>query len=109
MLVAMTPLPASIGAGHLGATQRACLLGGLAECYGERAVCHLRDPFRCRLAVRAARRGWVGAGRRGGSPGSGIQSHSQTTPQAAVVMIPDRSMRLRINDYLDREQSPVVI
>jgi hypothetical protein len=59
MLIAMTPLPASIGAGHLGAAQRACLLGGLAECYGERAVCHLRDPFRCRLAVRAAWRGWV--------------------------------------------------
>jgi hypothetical protein len=143
MLVAMTPFPASIGAGHLRAAQRACLLGWLVECYGERAVCHLRDPFRCRLSVRAAWRGGC-AGRRGGGPGSGLQSRLQPTcPQypigvlrgltegrplrgrptpssesSDVRWVPapevsgytmDRSMRLRINDYLDRRQSPVVI
>jgi hypothetical protein len=59
VLVAVAPFPASIGAGHLGAAERACLLAELAECYGKLVVCHLRDPLRCRLAVRAAWRGLV--------------------------------------------------
>src|ERR1700729_187447 len=78
VLVAVAPFPASLGAGHLGAAQRGCLLAGLAECYGKLIVCHLRDPLRCRLAVCAAWRGWC-AGRRGGGPGSGVQSRVQST------------------------------
>jgi hypothetical protein len=59
VLVAVAPFPASIGAGHLGAAQRACLLADLAECYGKLIVCHLRDPLRCRLAACAAWRAGV--------------------------------------------------
>ena len=73
VLVAVAPFPASIGAGYLEAAERACLLAELAECYGKPVIYHLRDPLRCRLAVRVAWRGWC-AGRRGGGPGSGIQS-----------------------------------
>ena len=80
VLVAVAPFPASIGAGQLGAAQRGCLLADLAECYGKLIVCHLRDPLRCRLAVCAAWRGWC-AGRRGGGPGSGMQSRYQPTPR----------------------------
>jgi hypothetical protein len=79
VLVAVAPFPAAISPGEFVAAQRACLLadmadmGDMAEHYGNRVICHLRDPLRCRLAVRVAWRGWC-AGRRGGDPGSGMQS-----------------------------------
>jgi hypothetical protein len=37
VLVAVAPFPAPLGADHLGAAKRACLL---AECYGKLVVCH---------------------------------------------------------------------
>jgi hypothetical protein len=51
VLVAMASFPAPIGAGHFGAAGLAYLLAGR---YGKRDICHLRDPLRCRLAVRVA-------------------------------------------------------
>ena len=55
VLVAVASFPASLGAGELVAAVRGCLptgLAGLAGCLGKRVACHLRDPLRCRLAVR---------------------------------------------------------
>jgi hypothetical protein len=74
VLVAMALFPASLGAEYLVATVRSCLLAELAKRCGKLVLCHLRDPLRCRLAVRAAGRGGS-AVRPGGGPGSGMQSH----------------------------------
>jgi hypothetical protein len=55
VLVAVAPFPASLGAGELVAAVRGYIptgLAGLAGCLGKRVACHLRDPLRCRLAVR---------------------------------------------------------
>jgi hypothetical protein len=46
VLVPMTPFPAAICPGELRTAERADLLAGLAEYYGERIVRHLRDPLR---------------------------------------------------------------
>ena len=52
VLVPVAPFIAAICPGELRAARRACLL---AECHGERVVCHLRDPVRCRWPC-----GWPG-------------------------------------------------
>ena len=49
VLVPVTPFPAAICPGELQTAERADLLAGLGEYYGELVVCHLRDPLRhCR-------------------------------------------------------------
>jgi hypothetical protein len=55
VLVAVAPFPPSLGAGELVAAVRGCVpngLAGLDGSHGKRVACHLRDPLRCRLAVR---------------------------------------------------------
>jgi len=58
VLVEVASFPASFGPEKLVAAERACLLAELAEladcsgCAGKLVFCHLRDPLRCRLAVR---------------------------------------------------------
>src|SRR5437667_6388392 len=56
VLVEVAPFPASTGAGYLGAAERACLLAGVAGCFGKRDISHLRGPLRCRLAARGVAR-----------------------------------------------------
>jgi hypothetical protein len=46
VLVPVTPLPAAICPGELRTAERADLLAGFGEYYGELMVCHLRDPLR---------------------------------------------------------------
>jgi hypothetical protein len=46
VLVPVTPFPAAICPGELRTAERADLLAGLGEYYGELIVCHLRDPLR---------------------------------------------------------------
>ena len=56
VLVEVAPFPASLGAEKLVAAERARLLAELAklaDCSGKLVFCHLRDPLRCRLAVRS--------------------------------------------------------
>jgi hypothetical protein len=66
VLVPVTPFPAAICPGELRTTERADLLVGLGEYYGERIVCHL-GAYKPLSAVRLA---W----RRSGGPSSGMQS-----------------------------------
>ena len=70
VLVPVAPFPAAVCPGELRTAERADPLAHLGAYYGERIVCHLRDPLR-RLAVRLTWRAWR---RRGGVPGSGMQS-----------------------------------
>ena len=71
MFVAVAAFPAAVSPDDLPAAERAGLLAGR---YGDLAICHLRDPLRCRLAVRGLR--WTArVHRSGGGPGSGC-SHS---------------------------------
>ena len=46
VLVPVTPFPAAICPGELGAADHAGVLAILGKCYGELIVCHLRDPLR---------------------------------------------------------------
>jgi|HubBroStandDraft_6_1064221.scaffolds.fasta_scaffold1644177_2 hypothetical protein len=46
VLVPVTPLPAAICPRELQTAERADILAGLGEYYGELIVCHLRDPLR---------------------------------------------------------------
>jgi hypothetical protein len=48
VLVPVAPFIAAICADELRAAGRAGLLAEAAQYYGERIVCHLRDPVRCR-------------------------------------------------------------
>jgi hypothetical protein len=71
MFVAMAAFPAAVSPDDLPAAERA---GPLAGRCGDLAVCHLRDPLCCRLAVRGLR--WMARVHRSdGGPGSGY-SHS---------------------------------
>jgi hypothetical protein len=72
--VHVTPFPAAICPGELRTAEHAGFLACVAECYGERIVCHLRDPLRCCWPCGAWRRG-------GGGSGSGMQSQRQPTPR----------------------------
>jgi hypothetical protein len=46
VLIPVTPFIAAFCPGELRAAERADLLAAGAECYGDRFVCHLRDPLR---------------------------------------------------------------
>src|SRR5258708_6812332 len=45
--IPVTPFIAAICPGEFRTAERAGFLAGVAECHGERIVCHLRDPLRC--------------------------------------------------------------
>src|ERR1700730_18825510 len=75
MLVEVAAFPAAGSPGDLPAAEPS---GLLAWRCGEPVVCHLRGPFRCRLAWRERR-----ACRGGGGPGSGCSRITSLRPAAA--------------------------
>jgi hypothetical protein len=77
MFVAVAAFPAAVSPNDLPAAEWA---GLLAVRYGDLAVCHLRDPLRCRMAVRGLR--WTArVHRTGGGPGSGCSRSGSLRPR----------------------------
>jgi hypothetical protein len=80
VLVPVTPLPAAICPRKLRTAERADLLAGLGEYYGELIVCHLRDPLR-RCGRTPGRPGVVVAA----APVSGRSRDVQPTPRKTLA------------------------
>jgi hypothetical protein len=76
VLVAVAAFPAAFGPDDFHAAERASPLAGHRD---ELVLCHLRDPFRCRLAWR----GW--RSRRSGNSGPGSGCSRDTTLRPATL------------------------
>ncbi len=94
MFVAVAAFPSAVSPDDLPAAERAVLLAG--RC-GDLTVCHLRDPLRCRLAVRDRSGRRVHRG--GGGPAGGC-GHSRTLcprrrARATIVLSGGRARQSR--------------
>jgi hypothetical protein len=90
VLVPVTPFPAAICAGELRTAERADLLAGLGEYYGELIVCHPQDPLRrCWPCARPEGPGVVVAA----APVAGCSRDDQPTPADAPPLLPSTRPR----------------
>jgi hypothetical protein len=100
VLIPVTPFPAAICPGELRAAERTDLLTGRGDCYGERVVCHLRDPLRrCRLCAWPGGPGVVAA-----APAAGCSRGTSLCPRDALPARPEGAPALwRVTPAAEKE------